>query len=68
MENKQRALFLLVYALNNTQAGKNVGLILLSKDGSTAHLYDTVGNIIKDVNVECDNAIEAIIAVCKALM
>lgn len=68
MDNKQRALFLLVYALNQTRAGKVVGLILLSEDGNTAHIFDERGDKIKDVNVECDSALAAIIDVCKALM
>ena len=68
MDNKQRALYLLVYALNQTRAGKDVGLILLSEDGNTAHIFDERGDIIKDVNVECDSALAAIIDVCKALM
>lgn len=68
MDNKQRALFLLVYALNQTRASKDVGLILLSEDGNTAHIFDKRGDKNKDVNVECDSAIAAIVDVCRALM
>lgn len=66
IEDKERALNMLVYALHHTRAGADVGAIRISEDGDTARVYTAGGYI--DVNIACDNAIAAIIDVCKALM
>lgn len=68
VEDKGHALSCLAIALRDTRQGEHVWDIKLSDDGETAYICTCRGELIKEVCVACDGALQAIIDVCKALM
>ena len=69
MENIEKALYTLTYALRSTRAGKDIDYIEVTEEGCgrTAVIHFAPGKRDKAVGIECDSALGAIIDVCKAL-
>lgn len=72
MENIEKALYTLTYALRSTRAGKDIDYIKVTEEGcgrtAVIHFAPGSGKRNKAVVIECDSALGAIIDVCKALM
>ena len=70
MENIEKALYTLTYALRCTRAGKDIDYIEVTEEGcgrTAVHFAPGSGQRNKAVGIECDSALGAIIDVCKAL-
>ncbi len=72
MENIERALYTLTYALRSTRAGKDIDYIEVTEEGcgrtAVIHFAPGSGKRNKEVGIDRDGALQAIIDVCKSLM
>ena len=72
MENIERALYTLTYALRSTEAGKSIDYIEVAEEGcGLAAVIDFApgsGKRNKSVGIDGCGVLQAIINVCKALM
>lgn len=72
MDNIERALYTLTYALQSTEAGKSIDYIEVAEEGcglaAVIHFAPGSGKRNKSVGIDGCGVLQAIINVCKALM